>query len=184
VTAPVPTSDASPSSRVLVAGLGNEFRRDDGVGPAVASQVGREIGPVVDAASFEDPLDLLGRWDGADLAVVVDALRSGSAPGTVCVLHLAAHGTDPFGTVDGPRGRAGSTHGIGLAGVLRLARALDAAPKAVAVVGIVGEDFERGPGLSASVAAAVPRAVGQVARLIDAHAHVRAGRRRQPDACA
>ncbi len=184
MTAPVPIPDASPRSRVLVAGLGNEFRRDDGVGPAVVAQVGRKIGPVVDVVSFEDPLDLLGRWDGADLAVVVDALRSGSAPGTVCVLHLVAEGTDPVRTVDGPGGRAGSTHGIGLAGVLRLARALDAAPKAVAVVGIVGEDFERGPGLSTSVAAAVPRAVGQVAKLIDAHAHVGVGRGREHDACA
>ncbi len=142
---------------IVVAGLGNEYRRDDGAGPVVAARtVGyapetRDIGPIV------DPLDLLGRWDRADLAVVIDALRSGSVPGTVRVVDL--------GEVSATAGST-STHGIGLSGVLRLARAVDQAPARVVVVGIEGVDFGQGRGLSPAVDAAIPEAVGIVVDLI------------------
>ena len=62
--------------------------------------------------------------------------------------------------------RSTSTHGIGLAGVLRLARAVGHAPGRVVVVGIEGDDFGRGPGLSPAVDAAVPGAVRRVVELI------------------
>ncbi len=149
--------------RVVVAGLGSEYRRDDGVGPLIAARavdeagLGSVIGPLV------DPLDLLGEWDDADLAVVVDAVRSGVAPGTLTLVELTgAHGSVAQA---GPRG-ATSTHGIGLAGVLRLARAIDRAPARVVVVGIEGEDFGRGTGLSPAVEAAVPAAVCRVVDVI------------------
>lgn len=152
-------TDCAP--RVVVAGIGSEYRRDDGAGPLVAAHavdaagVGRAIGPLA------DPLDLLGAWDDADLAIVIDAVRSGSAPGTLRVVDLSG-GTDP------PPAPAGttSTHGIGLAGVLRLARAVGHAPIRVVVVGIEGEDFGRGIGLSPAVDAAVPAAVRRVVELM------------------
>jgi len=172
---------------VVVAGLGNEFRRDDGVGPAVVAEVGRRMGPDVDARAVRDPLDLLDRWGGADLAIVVDALRGGDPPGTVRVLRLEAPDPSPDPAPGGgeSRGhRARSTHGIGLARVLRLARTLGAAPKAVAVVGVQGEDFGDGSGLSDPVSAAVPRAVAQVVRLIDDRVPVSAPPSGRPGRCA
>ncbi len=66
----------------------------------------------------------------------------------------------------GPGPGTTSTHGIGLPGVLRLAQALDQAPARVVVVGIEGEDFGRGTGLSPAVHAAVPVAVASVVELI------------------
>ena len=68
---------------------------------------------------------------------------------------------------------ATSTHGISLAGVLRLARAVGRAPARVVVVGIEGDDFGKGTGLSPAVHAAVPVAVGKVLELIE-----------EPQACA
>jgi hydrogenase maturation protease len=59
-----------------------------------------------------------------------------------------------------------STHGIGLAGVLRLSRALGQAPQRLVVVGIEGERFDLGQGLSEKVEAAVPEAVQRVVELI------------------
>jgi len=152
----------APSARVVVAGLGSDYRRDDGAGPLIAARAvaeagnGRNIGPVT------DPLDLLGAWDGADLAIVVDAVRSGVAPGTLRVLELTAGGSGEPLNLSG----ATSTHGIGLAGVLRLARAVGQAPARVVVVGIEGEDFGRGQGLSPAVNATVPAAVHRVVELI------------------
>jgi hydrogenase maturation protease len=144
---------------VVVAGVGSEYRRDDGAGPAVAaraveqSPATHDIGPVV------DPLDLLGRWDRADLAIVIDAVRSGAAPGTVRVLELT-------GTTASSSPGVTSTHGISLSGVLRLAQAIDQAPGRVIVIGIEGDDFGRGLGLSPAVDAAIPVAVQRVVELI------------------
>ncbi|MGO9560329.1 MAG: hydrogenase maturation protease [Acidimicrobiales bacterium] len=152
------------TARVVVAGLGNEYRHDDGVGPIVAARAAREIGEVHHVGPFADPLDLLGHWDGADLAVVIDAVRSGAAPGAISVVELVPAGRSP-GSLDESL-RTTSTHGIGLAGVWRLARAIDQAPVRVVVVGVEGEDFGNGSGLSPVVADAVPRAVHQVAELI------------------
>jgi hydrogenase maturation protease len=160
-------SETAAAAPVVVAGLGNEFRRDDGVGPAVAAEVGRQMGSAVDARPARDPLDLLDRWDGADLAIVVDALRGGDPPGTIRVLRFEAPGGSAEKAVGGHGVGAHSTHGIGLAGVLRLGVTLGVRPRAVAVVGVQGEDFGDGSGLSDPVAAAVPRAVDQVAQLID-----------------
>lgn len=151
------------AGRVVVAGLGNEHRGDDGVGPLVAARavegtgVGRDIGPLV------DPFDLLGAWDDADLAIVIDAVRSGSAPGTLFIVDLS-DGTD----ADPPPGRSRTTssHGIGLASVFRLARTVGHAPSRVVVVGIEGERFGWGIGLSPAVAEAVPEVVRRVTELM------------------
>jgi len=155
-----PVGSAPPQARtgprVVVAGVGSVYRRDDGAGPAVAARSVAETPATIDIGPIVDPLDLLGRWDGADLAIVVDAIRSGGVPGTVRVLDLTGW-SSPGVT---------STHGIGVVGVLRLARALDQAPARVVVVGIEGEDFGRGTGLSPAVDAAIPAAVRSVVDLI------------------
>ncbi len=149
--------------RVVVAGLGSEYRRDDGAGPLVAARAVEEAGVGRDIGPLTDPLDLLGAWDGADLAIVVDAVRSGSAPGTLRVMDLAG-GVGAETPAD--RSAATSTHGIGLAGAFRLALAIGHAPRRVVVVGIEGEDFGRGMGLSPTIEAAVPGAVNRVVDLI------------------
>jgi len=154
---PAREPEARNAPRVVVAGVGNEYRRDDGAGPMAAARavrravVGLDIGPVV------DPLDLLGRWDGADLAIVIDAIRSGSTPGTVQVVEMTTAGVDAGVT---------STHGVSLAGALRLAQVLEQAPARVVVIGIEGIDFGKGQGLSPAVDAAVAVAVDKAVNLI------------------
>jgi hydrogenase maturation protease len=145
-----------PRPGIIVAGLGNEYRRDDGAGPVTAARIVAHL-PAEDIGPIVDPLDLLGRWDNADLAIVIDAVRSGSTPGSVRVVEL------PSG--DGGHGKT-STHGISLGGVWRLAQAVGRAPTRVIVVGIEGVDFGNGPGLSAAVDAAIPVAVQRAVALI------------------
>lgn len=151
---------------VVVAGFGSQYRCDDGVGLVVAGRVAEQMPDAFDVGPVVDPLDLLGRWDDADLAVVVDAVRSGADPGTIRLVELAG-GAPVDGTLDGgPGGGATSSHGIGLTGVLRLSRALERQPRRVVVVGIEGQEFGDGTGLSGPVAGAVPGAVHLVARII------------------
>ena len=142
------------SPRVLVAGLGNEYRSDDGAGPAVAAYVRERAN--IDAKVIGEPLDLIGAWDDVDLAVVVDATRSGESPGTVQLVDLG--GDESADSYAGPV----STHGMDLARVLRLARAMGHAPRRVVVVGIEGENFSDGVRLSP----AVEEAVGEAGELV------------------
>ncbi len=168
------------TAHVVVAGIGSEHRRDDGVGPTVArlATVAATDDPgrrgAVDVGPLGEPLDLLGRWDGADLAVVVDATCSGLPAGTVHEVRLAVAdpGTSPPDRgAPPPVGRrppgATSTHGIGLVGVLQLARAVGSAPRRVVVVAVEGADFGDGVGFTPAVAAAVPVAVERVRSLIE-----------------
>jgi len=155
-------------ARVVVAGMGSEYRRDDGAGPAVVEQVVRDIarggggrGPEpIAVGPFGDPLDLLGSWDGASLAVVVDATRSGAPAGTVRVYDLDAHPAP-----ERP-GTPASTHGLGVLGALHLARAVGTAPDRVLAVGIEGADFGPGVGLTPAVQRSVPLAARRVLELV------------------
>jgi hydrogenase maturation protease len=151
------------TARVMVAGIGSELRRDDGVGPAVVERVRRlGVGPEWVVWSGTAAVDLLGLWGGCELAVVVDATHNGVEPGTVRVFDLQ---TD----ADGPRrtGMTGttSTHGLGLATVLSLGRALGRLPRRLVLVGIEGRDFGAGDVMSPAVAAAVDEAAARVYEL-------------------
>jgi len=149
---------------ILVAGLGNEYRSDDGAGPAVAAYVADRARSVVDTTVIGEPLDLLGKWDGVALCVIADATRSGAPPGTVQVVDLVDLGA--LGDTDASAGVM-STHGMDLKRVLRLARVISGAPRRVVVVGIEGESFADGGGLSAAVAEAVATAGQLVLRMVD-----------------
>jgi hydrogenase maturation protease len=158
---------AAPAGRVVLAGIGNEMRHDDGIGPVIARRAARvssaRPGGFVTALAtpLNEPLDLLDDWDRDDLAIVVDAVRSGAPAGTVTLTWL-----EPVGDVVLPArcGRA-STHGLGVADVFRLACEIGVAPQRVALVGVEGQDFSHGEGLSPPVEAGAARAVALVVEL-------------------
>ncbi len=133
-----------------VIGLGNAWRRDDAAGLEVARRLGGR-------ALEGEPAGLIEALEGADEAVVVDAVSSGAPPGTV---HRLEAGSSPL-----PAELFGvsSTHALGLAEAVELARALGRLPARVVVYGIEGADFAPGSGLSPEVAAAVDRVVEEVA---------------------
>jgi len=113
--------------RVHVIGVGSGHG-DDAVGLRVAAALaGRPLPPGVAVRTCERPLpDLLDALEGADAAVLVDAARTGAAPGRVRRLAPA----------DLAQGAAASSHGLGVARVLALAAALDRAPARVELLAI------------------------------------------------
>jgi len=141
-------------SRPLVVGLGAQDRGDDAVGAAVAGAVAVRLAGVA-VVVHEDPTGLLDVWAGHDPVVVVDAVRTGAAAGTVHHLETVTAGL-PIRS-----GHAG-THAIGLAEMVELGRALGRLPERLVVVGIEAERFDHGAPLSPAVAAAVPVAVRRV----------------------
>jgi hydrogenase maturation protease len=108
---------------------------------------------VLDCA--DEPTRLLDLWGGVDTVVVVDAVRSGAAPGT-------QHRVDAG---DGPLPRElglASTHALGMADALELSRALGRAPGRVVVFGLEGAAFGVGDEMTPAVADALDGLVAAV----------------------
>ena len=144
--------------RVSVACLGNRFRGDDAVGLLVADGV-RAAGVEVQECE-DEPTRLLDSWEELDLLVLVDAVQSGSSPGTVHRVD-ASSGTLPEGLT------LTSSHAFGIGQTLELARALGRLPARVVVYGVEGAVFAAGAGLTPSVASAVPDVVAAVVRELE-----------------
>jgi hydrogenase maturation protease len=145
-----------PPADVVVIGIGNPFRRDDGIGPAVVEAVARIAPAGVRVVELDgEPTRVIEAWQGAPLAVVVDAVRSGAAPGTV---HRLVAGIDTL-----PAGaNRSSSHALGIGDALDLGRALGRLPDHLVVYGVEAESFDVGPGLSPAVAAVVGQLVDRV----------------------
>jgi hydrogenase maturation protease len=134
---------------VVVIGVGNEYRRDDGAGLAVVARLRDRVPPGVEVVLTDgEPTRLIEAWTGAALAVVVDAVRADPPrPGRVHRFEL-----------DRPLARASrtsSSHGFGLDDAIRLALALDRMPGRLIVHAIEAADLTQGTGLTSQVAAAV-----------------------------
>lgn len=147
--------------RTVVLGLGNDYRRDDGVGPAVARDVAARVAPDVGVYAVDgEPTRMLDAWDGADLAILIDSAvgdsaRSGTVtPGTV-------HRFDSQDLTLSP-GAATSTHGFGLITALELGRLLDRMPRRWVLYTVDAADVGFGCGLSRATARAADRVVAAV----------------------
>jgi hydrogenase maturation protease len=147
-------------SGVLVAGIGNVFRGDDGFGPAVLQRLLRE--PLPAGVRGEDfgvrclhlAFELL---DGPAALVVVDLVSRGGAPGTLYVIDPDAEALPPA-TAD--------AHGMDLPAVLAAARTMGAALPPVRLVGCEPASLGDVMELSAPVRRAVAPAVALVRRLV------------------
>jgi hydrogenase maturation protease len=141
---------------VVVIGVGNEYRRDDGAGLAVVTSLRDRVPPGVELVLTDgEPTRLIEAWTGAALAVVVDAVRADAPrPGRVhrFVLDRPLAGTT----------RTASSHGFGLDDAIRLALALDRMPSRLIVHAIEAADLSQGPGLTPLVATAI----GDAARAV------------------
>ena len=148
------------TGRIVVIGVGNGSRRDDGVGWVVASEVARRLGDVVEVRWCDgEPARLLDAWTDADLAVVVDAVRWGGEPGSICVLTAKeAMATTPAAPLGG--------HALGVGQAVALGRALGLLPRRLVMVGIEGRDYGMGEGLSAPVLTAVDGAAELLAGMV------------------
>ena len=142
----------------LVVGLGNEHRGDDGVGPAVARRLrGLRRAGVAVVETSGDAATLIDLWDGRDLVVVVDAVRTGSPVGTV----FRRESEDVRPVFDLP---ATSTHGVSLGEAFELGRALGRLPRRLVLYGVEAGDLRVGQPMSPSVARAIPSVVDDVLR--------------------
>ena len=134
---------------MILIGVGNGWRGDDGAGLALARRV-RELAPAgVEVREVEgDATALVDAWSGAEHVVVVDAAQSGAAPGSVRRFDARSR---PLPV----RSLRSSTHAFGVSDAVELARSLDRLPGRLDVYAIEGASFVAGDSLSPSVERAV-----------------------------
>lgn len=144
--------------RPLLIGVGNDFAGDDAAGRLVVRAL--EGADAFDTAETHGAAaDIVTLMEGRAHVVIVDACTSGAMPGTVHKLDAVA------GDLPGWL-RSVSSHGIGVAEAVALARMLGSLPERVEVWAIEGTHFCVGDGVSdpvkravADVIAALPAAV-------------------------
>ena len=66
-----------------IIGVGNDWRGDDAVGLVAARCLRASVSGVRVLELDGDPGTLLDAWASAGEAIVIDAVRSGAAPGTI-----------------------------------------------------------------------------------------------------
>ena len=141
---------------ILVIGIGNLHRGDDGAGPFVARKLKEFVTEYVNIIeNCNDSLKLIDLWKDTDYVIIVDAACSGAKPGTIYRFD-ALKQTIPKNFFHF------STHSIGIAELIELSRTLNKLPKYLVVYGIEGKGFEAGNGLSLEV----EKTVRQIIRFV------------------
>ncbi len=145
-----------PSSTLWILAVGNEFRRDDGLAIEAARRLAETLprDPALRLLHLAG-LPLPAPWHPANAVLILDAVATPRhPPGTLISL-----GPEELQRL--PADLRVSSHGIGFGEWIRLVSLEPGLPRALRFLGVVGQDFGPGKGLSTAVAAALPRLVAQ-----------------------
>jgi hydrogenase maturation protease len=163
--------------KILIAGVGNAWLRDDGFGGEVARRLQRRELP--DGVAVMDVgtggLDLAYEvMRGYDALVILDVSRQGGEPGTLYVME--AEEDEVQGAIED--GEVINPHSMDPQTVLRFVKSIGAWPGRVVVIACEPADVgQMGWGLSEQVKDAVERAVDLVVETIE---ELRSGATVQP----
>ena len=142
--------------RIIVLGIGNPLRRDDGAGiRAIQELWKKECAPDVQYLDGGTSPDLPSLIEpGVEKLVIVDALQGGKEPGYIYRLELdASHMPD-----QAPE----SLHGLGLLDGLKMLNMLGRQPRHVILIGIEPSDTSHGLQLSQQLESRLPALVEAV----------------------
>lgn len=161
---PTPTTPGNASEvKTLIIGLGNPIVSDDSVGLRVVAEVAQRLADRADVEVTEDywgGLRLMERMVGFRRAIVVDAIQTGSPPGTI-------HRLTPNSI---PTQRSASAHDVNLATALELGRQAGLplpANEHILLVAVEADDVTTfGEQCTPAVQAAIPAAVEEVLRAL------------------
>ena len=160
--------------KILVAGVGNVLRGDDGFGIRVIEALSKDGRVAQDVDLYEAGIAGIGLvqelMNGYDALIIVDAVEKGAEPGSLFVLEPLTPDTKQLDAPDAMdlHQSMADAHFTEPAKVLLLARALDVCPPKVLLVGCqpacVEDLVER---LDPAVERAVPLAVERILALIE-----------------
>jgi len=142
--------------KIAIIGIGQSLRGDDAAGLAAVRQWQEKFPetasrPEVRVEASELPgLALINLIADFDVAILVDAVQSNAAPGTIHRIgekDLSAFSSD-----------AKSAHGWGVAETLTLSRQLNQKLPAIRIIGIEAAQMVMGAGMSEAIEEAIPLA--------------------------
>jgi hydrogenase maturation protease len=147
--------------KVLIIGMGNEYRGNDGVGVVIARALREKLaGSVVIKVASGEGAALIEAWQGYERVILIDAISSGATQGTIFKLDVRKKKVPAnfFHT---------SSHAFGLAEAIELSRVMNTLPHEFLVYGIEGGTFHAGRTLSRSVQQSAQNVVRQIIKFID-----------------
>ena len=143
-------------SGFLVIGIGNAYRSDDAAGLVAVQRLKEKAFICCRVLEHTgEGAALMELWKGADRVRLIDAVRSGAAPGTVTRFDAALRPLPASMFRD-------STHAFSLAEAVELSRALNQLPRQLIIYGVEGQTFEPGTNLSPAIEFAMRNLVEQV----------------------
>ena len=148
--------------KILIVGVGNVLLQDDGFGPHAIDRLHAEyeVGEDVELLDLGTPgLDFVDYLVGRDVLIILDALSSGGEPGEVLTFDRNQLNERM------PNMRL-SAHQPCLQETLFTAETAEVCPRNVLLVGVVGAHFEVSTQLSASMGAAMPKALETVTQIL------------------
>ena len=144
------------TGEILLIGVGNELRNDDGLGLCVAREFRRRsLKGITITEQHGEGTALMEAWKGCAAVLLVDAMLTGGAPGL-------AHRIDASHVPVPAKLFLYSSHAFGVALAIELARELHQLPPTVILYGIEGELFDAGIGLSPRVVRSVPELISMI----------------------
>jgi hydrogenase maturation protease len=142
--------------KVLLIGIGNEYRSDDRIGIEVARQIRKKQFPsVIVKEESGEGTALMEAWQGFQNIIIVDAVSSGAMPGTIFRID-ANKETIPIKFFHY------STHAFSVSEAIELARAMNVLPAKFVVYGIEGNNFTAGVDISPPVKEAANQVIEQI----------------------
>jgi hydrogenase maturation protease len=146
----------------IVAGIGSPHG-DDQAGWRVAALLARRAELPARVIRVHEPTQILEALPGCQQLIIVDACHSGGVAGTILRF------TWPDARI--ATAHRHSTHGVGIADVLRLAEKLDQLPPVVDVLCIEAGNYSPGEDVTPRVARAVAEVEGWIVRELCEAAH-------------
>jgi hydrogenase maturation protease len=143
-------------TNTLIIGIGNKFRSDDAAGLIAASRIkDLRLDKTDVEESAGDGAGLIDTWTGRKNVILIDAVLSGSAPGTVHRLELTSRllPTEFFKF---------STHLFSIPQAIYLSASLGTLPDKLLILGIEGKSFDPGEAISGEAESAINNIVNIV----------------------
>lgn len=147
---------------IVVIGVGNDFRSDDGVGLTVARAIAAlNLPGVTVIVGVADGSNLVTAWENSRAVFIVDCARSGAESGTI-------YRFDPLSEeIPADIFPRFSTHAIDIPESIRLGRLLGNLPPQLTVFAIEGENLAAGAELTYKVKTAAEKVAAMIRETIE-----------------
>lgn len=153
----IESSNTKHSTDIKIISVGNDLYGDDGVGVEILNRIKNDSSfdqiPLVDCAT--DALNIIDHFKGVRHAVIIDAAKMSTPPGTV---NLFDADDASLRIVSDHL----SVHGIGISEMITIAKQIGIYPESVTILGIEPEHISVNAGLSNTVESAIPLAISKL----------------------